>query len=243
MLITFSGLDGSGKTTLIHELKRVLEKQNYRVTVLTMYYHLSFYALLRGVLGRVKNMIGIKDKHYQINSDGRSRVLTDQIFDLSNSKVSLRDPKIGMNDKKGIGSKIIYGVVRSVAAKRAALFFDLIILSIFRLYVECVKKKILITDRYLYDSLADVADLKSRRWWFIRLFLKIVPKPQLPVFVDVSPEEAYARKGEYPIEYMNWRRNTYLKIFGWLDRPVIIGNNDLETAQRTLEKVVMERLQ
>ncbi len=241
MLISFSGLDGSGKSTLIEWLKVTMKEKNYPVTALTMYYDLSFYALIRAMRDRVKKWVGIKEVRRE-NPENRSAVLTDPILRKKRSKANLRDPKIGTSDKKRTISRIIYGIVRSVTAKQLTLFLDLIILSVVRFYVEFIKKRILITDRYLYDSLADVADLENRKWGFIRIFLLITPVPQLPIFVDVTPEEAYARKGEYPVHYMKWRRGIYLKIFGWVDDAVIIVNDDLDTTKRVLETVVVERL-
>jgi len=242
MLVSFSGLDGSGKSTLIEWLTATMKEKNYRVTALTMYYDLSFYALIRAIRDHVKKWVGIKEVPKE-RAEARSAVLTDPILLRKKSKANLHDPKIGTSDKKGIISRIIYGIVRSVAVKRLALFLDLFVLCTVRFYVEFIKKRILITDRYLYDSLADVADLENQKWGFIKFFLLIMPKPRLPIFVDVTPEEAYVRKGEYPVHYMKWRRETYLKIFGWVDGAVIIVNDDLDTAQRTLESIVMERLE
>ena len=241
MLISVSGLDGAGKSTLIELLKVSLEKNNHPVSVLTMYDNLSFYGLVRSVRDRIKRSAGIDEKPQEKTSGG-SVVLSNPLFRKEGSKVNVRDPKIGVSDKEDAISRVLYGIVRSVVAKRVAIFLDLFTLSIVRLYVEFIKKNMLITDRYLYDSLADIADLENRKWGFIRLFLLITPTPQLPVFVDVAPEEAYARKCEYPVDYMKWRRDTYLKIFGWVDHAVIIVNDDLNTAQRALETAAMERL-
>lgn len=49
MLITLSGLDGAGKTTLARKTKGILEKHNKRVTVLTMYDDISLYSFFRKI--------------------------------------------------------------------------------------------------------------------------------------------------------------------------------------------------
>src|SRR5262249_18307608 len=49
MLITFSGLDGAGKSTLIERLKLVLEKRNRQVTIFHMNDHVGLYAYLRSM--------------------------------------------------------------------------------------------------------------------------------------------------------------------------------------------------
>ena len=53
MLITFSGLDGAGKSTLIAWLKESLERGNRRVAVFHMNDHVGAYAYLRAVRDRL----------------------------------------------------------------------------------------------------------------------------------------------------------------------------------------------
>ncbi|MCA1605777.1 MAG: hypothetical protein LC775_09960, partial [Acidobacteria bacterium] len=43
MLITFSGLDGSGKSTLVEYLRESLEQENQEVVVSHMNYDLGLY--------------------------------------------------------------------------------------------------------------------------------------------------------------------------------------------------------
>ena len=119
------------------------------------------------------------------------------------------------------------------------LFFDLLVLLLYLFYLGKVKNRIVILDRYFYDSLADVAD--GRRWLYIRLFVSIAPTPDVPILVDVSAEEAFARKGEYSVDYLKERRATYQKIFGWVHRPVVVANDNLDAAVRTLETAVAQR--
>lgn len=244
MMISFSGLDGAGKSTLIAWLDQRLKELKYPATCLAMYYDLSFYAMLRKLRDYIKRSFGLKNEEVEIGrgKNRHSAVLTEPVFESKRSAGILRDPKIGTSDKKKVASRIIYGIARSVAAKKVALFLDLFTVTIGRLYVERAKRQILIVDRYLYDSLADVSDLRSREWGFVRFFVRISPVPELPIFVDLSPEEAYARKGEYPIEYMKWRRETYMRIFNWVNSCIIIDNSDLQRAQKDLEAVVLEAL-
>jgi len=234
MLITFSGLDGSGKTTLIEYLKNSLEKENRKVTVLTMYDHVSFYSFIRSIRNKSKDII------FKGNE-------TDKIAPGEDMSVIVSDdphnPKIGVSDKKGVFAKLFYGIVRSVLVKKIVLFLDLLVLLGFRLYFEIIRKNILITDRYLYDSLADVADLESKKWLFVKLYISIVPVPDVPVYVDIDPETAYSRKKEFPVKYMEWRRATYKKIFSWIDNSLIIFNDNLKKSQETLITAVKQKIE
>ena len=49
MLITFSGLDGAGKSTLIEWLRVALEAQRHRVAVLHLEHNVGVYATVRRV--------------------------------------------------------------------------------------------------------------------------------------------------------------------------------------------------
>ena len=109
-----------------------------------------------------------------------------------------------------------------------------------RLYLSKIKGDTLIMDRYFYDTLADVAD--GRQWSFVQMFLRLVPKPDLQVFVEVSPEKAFARKGEYSVDYLAKRRCKYHQIFSWVDDPVILSNDDLEEAREGLRGAVSSRI-
>src|SRR5207253_4593401 len=54
MLITCSGLDGAGKSTLIERLKITLEQQHCRVAVFHINDHVGVYAYLRALRDRVR---------------------------------------------------------------------------------------------------------------------------------------------------------------------------------------------
>lgn len=224
MLITFSGLDGAGKSTLIQGLKSALEKQNFPVTVLTMYDHVGIYAWIRFIRDRLKTMIGRR------------------LWQSVQRECTLNDPdRFGIDvTKRGWPITMIFSVVRSIPVKRCVYIFDLFIFSLYYLYLDKVKNHTLIIDRYFYDSLADVCN--KPRWLYVQFFLLITPVPDLPIFIDVSPEEAFQRKGEYPVEYMKKRRAVYKAIFGLVRCPIVLINKDLKATLRDLEAIVAKRM-
>lgn len=224
MLITFSGLDGAGKTTLIGGLKTALERQNYRVTVLTMYGQVSVYGIIRLIH---KWIGGTTGKTFSENLE------KDEILAYSNFSK-------GEISRYGPFRRLVVNVFRRNAIKRCAFVLDLFILLVFRLYLEKVKKHIFILDRYFYDFLADVAD--GRRWLYVRAFLLMAPTPDVPIFIDISPEKAFSRKGEYSVAHLERRRTIYMKIFQWICNPVFITNDDLYRTRKIVEETVIEYL-
>ncbi len=224
MLITFSGLDGAGKTTLISNLKTILEKQNYQVTALTMYGHVSLYGIIRLLRDRIIRLV----KKPIPNRLERHKIV--------GSPNSLGNEAI----QYGRIQKVIVHILRKNIVKQCALVLDLLILFIFRLYLEKIKKHIFILDRYFYDFLAEVAD--SHRWLYIRAFLLIAPRPDIAIFVDVSPDKAFLRKGEYTLAHLHRRRTIYMKMFNWVHNIIFIPNDDLEQAKKRIERIVFEYL-
>jgi len=220
MLISFSGIDGSGKSTLIAELKDFLEKRGQRVIVLTVYDHLSCYALLRKIRDGLKAALGAKSK-----------------VDVQETVTAgIRNPHPGTTDKEGWFRKLMYGAVRNPAARTLAYGLDIFVVAAARFYHEGIFGNILITDRYLYDTLADIAYEKTKGWEGVKFLFALSPKADVSVWVDAPPEEAFRRKPEYPLEYIRWRREFYRECFELLKKKLVLKNEDLRQAIQTMNR-------
>jgi hypothetical protein len=141
---------------------------------------------------------------------------------------------------RGLAGRLRDAVVWSKPVRRALYPVDLAIFLAIRLYVTTIRRRVLVTDRYFYDTLVDVAD--DGRWFWVRLLQRVTPEPDLPVFLDVSPEESYARKREYSVDYLTRRRAAYQMIAPLVRSAVVLPNTDLPTTRRALERAVAERL-
>jgi len=117
---------------------------------------------------------------------------------------------------------------------------DLLLFFVYRLYHEFLRRRVVIMDRYFYDTLVDVAD--GRHWAVLRLLQWLTPTPDLAVLLDVGPEESYARKRDYPVEYLRSRWLAYHTVFPWVRGALVIKNDDLHTAQQAVAHLVGERL-
>lgn len=205
MLITLSGLDGAGKTTLIARLVQALEQRRRAVSVLHMNDDIGVYASLRALRDRVASR--------PRRTNGRTGR-------------SLRD-----------------AVIWSKTLRRALYPIDLLVFLAYRWYVERVRGRILIMDRYFYDTLVDVGDAGGgSRSWLLRLFARITPTPDVAVFLDTAPEEAYRRKSEYPLEYLRARWDRYQAVRPWVATAVTLPNHDLSRAAAALERLVTDRI-
>jgi len=221
MLITFSGLDGAGKSTLIEWLRTALEEQQQPVVVLHLEHDLGVYASARWLRDSLEHLV----------RGGRSNGAA------ARGAASIAGPQGGV---AMLARRIRNALVWSKIIRRLIYPVDVLVFLCYRAYFEGIQRRILIMDRYFYDILVDVSS--GQRWGWIRLLKLITPTPTLPVLVDTGPEEAYARKGEYSVEYLQNRWAAYREVFPWVRAGVRLRNDDPVTARTALRQIVLERL-
>ncbi len=219
MFITFSGLDGAGKSTLIDWLKAMLEQRDRAVTVFHMNDHIGLYAYLRFARNRVAGAPPPPDWTPR-PPVAESRSLRRRI------RHAYRAAR--------------YRVLWNKSLRRLIYPFDLLVFLAYRFYHEVLHRRVLIMDRYFYDTLVDVFD--PRRGGWLRFLEWITPAPTLAVFLDVTPEESFRRKREYTIEYLARRAAAYRAVFAWVPAALTLANCDLPTSQTALGQAVGERL-
>jgi len=217
VLITFSGLDGAGKSTLIDWLKATLERRSQSVKVFHMNDHIGLYAYLRFARNQLAGSP-------EARPDGAP---------------SPRSPAIGDDRKRGY-RRLRYALIWNKTLRRLIYPLDLCVFLCYRFYHETLRRRVLIMDRYFYDTLVDVFDGRRRAW--LRLLHRITPAPSLALYLDVSPEESHRRKQEQSLEYLTRRAAAYREVFAWVPSAVRIVNDDLTTSQCTLDRAVRDRL-
>lgn len=213
MVVTFSGLDGAGKTTLISELARALELGGRTVTRLTMYDDVGLYSVIRRIRGAPLDLP--KDAAQQ-------------------------PPKAGVpsSDPSRPLLEAALAVLRARFVKTLLLPIDLLLFVAKRFRVAR-GTDVLLMDRYFYDSLVE---LRGETAWWGRLFLALLPTPELSVFVDVDPAVAFARKGEYDIPELSRRERAYRQLFARFPHGIVIRNDSLSSAREQLVKTAFDRL-
>ena len=216
MLITVSGLDGSGKSTLVDYLKESLEKEDRRVAVSHMNYDVGLYSALRYLAKQTLRR----------NAGGTSHAPREQAYE---------------GKFKSRRARIRYQLVWNKGLRALIYPIDVVIFVLYRVYVEKVKQQVLIMDRYFYDTLVDVTGAgKSLRFRFLSW---LTPTPTVPLYLDVTAERAFERKSEYSVDYLNRRRLSYQKLLAAVPEVLVLSTNyDLDTTRAHIETVVRERL-
>ena len=222
MLITFSGLDGSGKSTLVDYLKESLEKDNQNVAVSHMNYDIGLYSALRFLAKKTMHRGGAhaNGKHSE------SHAPREQAYE---------------GQFRSKGAKLRYKLVWNKGLRVLIYPLDVLIFLFYRFYIENVNRQVLIMDRYFYDTLVDVTG--ARGSLRLRFLSWLTPTPNLRVYLDVSPETAFARKNEYSVDYLNDRRVSYQKLMSALPGVLVLSTNqDLDTTRLNLTTAARERM-
>jgi len=176
VLVTFSGIDGAGKSTQIEKLENYLTAEGIPFRQLAFWDHVAVFRGARSGFSR-----------HVLQSDG---------------SVGSPERPAARRDKNLQSWPLFMG--RS--------FFHLLDVVNLRRVVRKQKQDgvVIIFDRYIYDQLAALPMKTGWARGFARVLLRIAPKPDISYVLDAVPEEARARKPEYPLEFMRKYRSSYL---------------------------------
>ena len=176
MLITLSGIDGAGKSTLARELRRALEAGGRPVVLRHANHELGIYGILRSLRPR--------------------------------------------RPRRPAAERVRYLVLWNRPLRAAVFLADLVVFASYRWFIETVRRRDLIMDRYFYDTLVDLSGPRS--WTLLRWLARLVPAPDLAILVDADPEVAFARKGEHSIDLLRRRAVAYRRVLGWIPTAVVL---------------------
>ena len=178
-IVSFSGIDGAGKSTQIEALCTRMEDDGQRVLLIRFWDDVARLTRIREGAG-----------HHVFKGD---------------KGVGSPSAPIVRRDKN----------VRSWTMTCLRLFLYTIDSISLRLTVAKAMRSnadLVIFDRYAYDELANLALSNPAMRMYIRMIMKVVPKPHISYLLDADPEKAFARKPEYPLAFILSNRQAYLDL-------------------------------
>jgi thymidylate kinase len=178
-LISFSGIDGAGKSTQIQKACERLTSAGLSVRIITFWDDVAQLRVLREEVG-----------HKVFRGD--------RGVGTPNAPIVRRD--------KNVRSPLV------TLFRLGVYVLDAISL---RFKAEKARRSgtdVIIFDRFLYDELANLDLTRPAVRLYVRLLLQIAPKPHLALLLDANPAEAFARKPEYPLDFLHANRNAYLRL-------------------------------
>jgi thymidylate kinase len=210
LLISFSGVDGSGKSTQIENLRAALHSAGLSTALL---------AFWDNVVVGVKYREGFVHKVYK-----------------SERGIGAPGKPVNRRDKNMRGWHLTF-------ARHLLYLIDAINLR--RVVARARLKSqsdVIILDRYIFDELSNLNLNNPLSRAFVKVVQLLVPRPDIAYLLDADPEAAYARKPEYPVDFMKNCRVAYFKLAGLLGTMTIIPALNLPEARLAVLKAAEQKL-
>ena len=199
LIVTFSGIDGAGKTTQIDALSAHLIDHGLRVTHVRFWDDVAFMPKLRAGVS-----LAVLQK-----------------------PATAQQPSGSRNDKN----------VRTWYLTLVRAIFYLLDAIRLRRIVSRLRTEnhdFVIFDRYLYDQLVQIRSQSRPGRTYIRILASLTPKPEFAFLLDASPDEAFARKSEYPLEFMRGYRTAFLALSSFVPQLVVIKASSVENMRQQI---------
>ncbi len=202
-LISFSGIDGAGKSTQIEYLKAYLQDQGLRVLLLIFWDNVAIWSKVRGGVGQRTAPIPVTA---QTNDDA---------FIPRNNK----------HIRKWYLSTI------------RAVFYILDVVRLHRLLASPQMEgyDVVIFDRYVYDQIANIYSASWIARLYSKLLLKQTPAPDLAFIIDASPYAAFARKPEYPLDFVYKNQQNFLNLRELVPQLLVISPGTPEEVRNKIK--------
>ncbi len=202
-LITFSGIDGAGKTTQIEYLASSLQEQGLRVQRLSFWDDVAVWSNMRGGVGqRTANV---------------SRA--DEVGERSFS------PKNNKHIRKWY----------LTAARLGFYMLDAMRLRWLLTTPRATNFDVVIFDRYIYDQIANFYSRSYAARFYGKMLLSQTPTPDLAFIIDASPTAAFARKPEYPLDFVAKNRQSFLVLGEIVPQLIVISPAAAEDVRREID--------
>jgi thymidylate kinase len=91
-----------------------------------------------------------------------------------------------------------------------------------------------IFDRYIYDELANLTIPNPLIRAYIRLIMKLVPRPDISFLLDADPFQARGRKPEYSLDFLIANRKSYLALSDLIGGFTVIAPMPIPEVEREI---------
>lgn len=127
------------------------------------------------------------------------------------------------------------------------VFLDYLFQIFIKIRLPLMLNQSIICDRYIYDTVADLAVdfsyTNERTQSLLRNYLRFAPKPDLVFFIDLPEEVAFQRgKEDIPSPaYLSKRRGIYLRMSQWDEMVVLDGTRNIKELSDIVKSRVISR--
>jgi thymidylate kinase len=208
-LVSFSGVDGAGKSTQIEALCSRLRQDGVDVRVIRFWDDIAQLTQFRV-------------------SAGHTIFKGDKGVGTPSAPINRRDKNVRswpMSALRGFLYLVDAVATRSAVKHALRSGADLVIF-----------------DRYMYDELANLPVSSPWGQSYIRLIMKLVPRPNISFLLDASPEKARARKPEYPLEFLRINRKSYMDMVDVIGGITVIDALPLAAVTEAIVSCILSEL-
>jgi len=205
LLLSFSGVDGSGKSTQIENLLVALHGHGFKTRKLAFWDD-----VVVGVLYREGFVHQVYKSERGIGAPGKP---------------------VNRRDKNMRGWHLT--VARHFLYLLDALHLCLVVAREPR-REGVVPVEVMVFDRYIYDELANLNLENPLSRLFIRFVHRFIPRPDIAYLLDADPAAARARKPEYPVDFMVQCRQAYFDLAAQLRTMTVIPAMPLQETKRAV---------
>jgi thymidylate kinase len=209
IFVSFSGIDGAGKTTQILALSSCLSEKGLQVKIVRFWDEVA-------CLRRVRE------------ASGHAIFKGDKGVGSPSAPINRRDKNVQSS---------------SMTAIRLFLYF-LDAVSMRRVVKRALRSgaDFVIFDRYTYDECANLNLQNPLVRAYVHLLMTFVPKPNISYFLDADPLQARVRKPEYPLEFLLFNRESYLKLADVVGGITVLGTMPIQDVGRQVIELALKEL-
>ena len=209
MLISFSGIDGCGKTTQIDNLRRVISSLGLSDQLLTFW----------------DNVVVL------------SRYREEFVHTVYGSERGVGSPERPVKRRDKNVRAWYLTLMRHLLYLIDAIHLNIVVARAMGSGCDVV-----IFDRYIYDEMANLPLTNPLTRLWVQIIRLIVPQPDLALLLDADPEEARARKPEYPVDFMHKCRKSYFDLARIVRNITAVPPLPLPEAKREVELLFQEKV-